>query len=471
MITLRSRMIWPITLVIGIVVAAYALVVYVRFADILHKQLDTTLQRDYELASQSLSYRQGRWQWKEVQHPPWVNGFVGQRIEVWSPDGRRAYLRHVTPELERLDLPPPVDASNRYQTFEHSDWHVRAYTGIFLAEDDGRKIPYTLRVVRIDAAVSNELAELLGQLLAWYPIAIAFAGLGAWWLSGRLLLPINKLSGAAEAITVGTLDQRLPVERDDEVGRLARAFNQTLGRLELAFEQLTQFSADVAHELRTPLTALRNQGELALRNPSASMDADTRRMLIAMLEESSRLGRMIDRLLLIARADQTRMTPSLVPRTLAPIAEDSISLMQVLAEENNLHLGLEGDLTRQASVDEDCMRQVLIDLLDNALRYAHSRVVIRIVGEGGCTRVDVDDDGPGIPEEKRSRMLQRFARDDESRTRTPLQADGFGLGLAIASALTELQKGTLELADASSADGSVRRGLSVRLRFPATGQA
>jgi signal transduction histidine kinase len=201
------------------------------------------------------------------------------------------------------------------------------------------------------------------------------------------------------------------------------------------------------------------------------MDADTRRMLIAMLEESSRLGRMIDRLLLIARADQTRMTPSLVPRTLAPIAEDIISLMQVLAEENNLHLGLEGDLTRRAVVDEDCMRQVLIDLLDNALRYANSRVVIRIAGEGHCTRVDVDDDGPGIPEEKRSRMLQRFARDDESRTRTPLHADGFGLGLAIASALTELQKGTLELADTSSADGSSPRGLSVRLRFPATRQA
>lgn len=192
---------------------------------------------------------------------------------------------------------------------------------------------WLLRIAISDAPVRREKQALLVQLLALYPIALLLAAVGAWWLGDRLLRPITHMTHAAQAIHAGSLHQRLHVNHADEFGRRATTFNQAFSRIKEAFIRLSNFSADVAHELRTPLTAMRMQGELALRNPSAATDANTRKVLIAMLEESYRLSRLIDQLLLIARADQGQMPAVLTSQRPASIIQEAVQLMQVVAEE------------------------------------------------------------------------------------------------------------------------------------------
>lgn len=206
------------------------------------------------------------------------------------------------------------------------------------------------------------------------------------------------------------------------------------------------------------------QGELVLRDPSAAIDANTRKVLVTMLEESQRLSRLIDRLLLIARADQGRMTASLTRQRLAPIIDEAVQLMQVIAEERNLTMVIAGDLSLEAAVDNELLCQTLIDLLDNALRHAKKSVRVRLYGDASHSMVDVEDDGPSIPDSQRGRLLQRFARGDCARQRDGAAGDGFSLGLAIAQALTRLQRGSMELGHARTADGT-SGGLRVRMCF------
>lgn len=461
----RARMTWLIVLVIAIVVALYGFTVLAQLDRVFHNELDDHLHRDFEQATQSLAYENGQWSWKEAQHYHDEQETVAQRIEIWSLKGDRRYVRHVTDELDTFELAPPVVWDADYRSVPFAGGNARVLTGKYTAVSNSSPSLWYLRVIRTDTPVQAKLRTMLTELLSMYPVALLLAAAGGWWLSGQLLQPIAKLGEAARAIHAGALDQRLPVARDDEIGRLAAIFNTAFCRLEKAFEQLSRFSSDVAHELRTPLTALRNQGELALRNPAAAMDDDTRKLLIAMLDESSRLGRMIDRLLLIARADQGRMAAELTVHRLAPIAEDAINLMQVLAEERGITLSLRENATVCAMVDADFLQQVLIDLLDNALRHAATAVTVHIACEASCARIDIDDDGRGIAEKDRECMLQRFVRGDEARTRTGSNPDGFGLGLAIAASLTALQEGTLELEQAPGDGTGKPGGLSVRLRF------
>lgn len=464
MVNLRARLSLLTVSVIAIVVALYGTSVYLQLERVFIADLDNHLHQDFGLMTQSLKLENGVWQWMDHPHYHDEEHEIAQRIEVWSADGKAVFGRTVGTMLSGLRLPPPATDENGYRSAAFGSESVRVLTGKFWPEQDLSGRTWLLRLAISDEPVRREKRALLIQLMAMYPIALLLAAGAGWWLAGRLLRPITHMTTAAQAIHAGSLHQRLPVEQADEIGRLAITFNEAFSRVEEAFIQLKNFSADVAHELRTPLTALRMQGELALRNPSATMDGNTRKVLITMLEEAQRLSRLIDRLLLIARADQGQMTAVLTRQRLAPIIEDAVQLIQVVAEERNLTILIAGDLSLEAAVDNELLCQTLIDLLDNALRHAKKSVTVRLCEEASHSLVDIEDDGPGIPEDQRDRLLQRFARGDRARTRSESSGDGFGLGLAIAQALTRLQRGSMELGRAHAADGS-SSGLRVRMRF------
>jgi heavy metal sensor kinase len=308
---------------------------------------------------------------------------------------------------------------------------------------DGR--PTLIRLALNENGLWRRFFQLLAGLLAGLPVALGLAGFGGYFLARRALAPIEAMARRAREINAEQLNARLEVENPhDEIGHLAAAFNDTLARLERSFDQLRRFTSDAAHELRTPLTAIRSVGEVGLRKQAGA--EHYRDVIGSMLEETNRLGRLIEGLLAVARADagQVRLERTEVP--VLQLARDSAALLDVLAEEKGQTVSVEGDGTLRVDADRIILRQVLVNLLDNAIKYspAGGKIAIRVLRNGpGMAVIEVEDSGPGISVEHRDRVFDRFYRVDEARSR---ETGGAGLGLAIAKWGVEVHGGRLELA-------------------------
>jgi heavy metal sensor kinase len=321
--------------------------------------------------------------------------------------------------------------------------------------------PVIIQVARSETAMRNDLADLALILIVGLPIAVAVAGFGGYALARGALAPIERMTERARMITAERLGERLPVDNpDDEMGRLASVFNQTLGRLEESFEQMRRFTADVSHELRTPLTSLRSVGEVGLRG---HRDEGTYRSIIgSMLEEADRLASLVDRLLTLSRAETRQATLPFEPFDLRQLANDVAADLAVLAEEKRQSIAVTGDTHVEVLADRVALRQALINLIDNAIKFtpAGGAIGIRVAGAPGEAIVDVADSGPGVPAEARGRIFDRFYRvDDGGLTR------GTGLGLSIAKGAVEASGGRLTL-EASGDTGS-----TFRMSLPRQGRA
>lgn len=314
--------------------------------------------------------------------------------------------------------------------------------------------------VAVDEAPARQLLGLLMSImLAGLPVAVALALAGGYLLAGRALAPVSAITDKAREITAERLSERLPVENpDDEFGSLATVFNETFARLEDAFERMRRFTADASHELRTPLTALRSVGEVGLQE---SRDATACREVIgSMLEEADRLTRLVGSLLSLSRADAGTMPLVRERADLGELAGEVVDCLQVLAEEKEQSLTLEAGEGVTAEIDRTTLRQTLLNLVDNAVKYTprrgHIGVAVRKTAAGEAV-VEVGDDGPGISREHRERIFDRFYRVDKGRSR---ELGGAGLGLAIARWAVEINGGRIEL---ESAEG---RGSTFRIILP-----
>jgi heavy metal sensor kinase len=374
--------------------------------------------------------------------------------EVWSQAGALLYRSE---SAARASLPPltgnrPAAQSGSRTSANGTPLRVLARN----AWIDGS--PVVMRVARSEASLRRELRELLGVMAIGLPFAIGLAAVGGYVLARRALSPIDRLRERAKSITAERLTDRLPVDNPhDELGRLAMTFNEMLGGLDTAFEQMRRFTADASHELRTPLTALRSVGEVALRE---HRDEQTYRDVIgSMLEEVDRLTRLVDGLLTLSRADagHTRLVVERVD--LVGLSREVSTHLQVLAEEKQQTIELRAPRAVFVNADRLALRQALINLLDNAIKYGPARSTIRLRVEDGAAdaTIDVTDAGPGIAPEHRERIFDRFYRIDAARSR---DRGGVGLGLAIARWAVQMNGGRLEL-EPMAPDGTTFR---IRLR-------
>jgi len=274
-------------------------------------------------------------------------------------------------------------------------------------------------------------------------------------LAGRVLAPVGAMAETARKISAESLADRLPVGNpQDEFGRLATVFNDTLSRLDEAFEQLRRFTAGAAHELRTPLTAIRSVGEVALqRSPSV---AGYREVIGSMLEEVDRLTRLVDSLLTLTRGESGRIRPSLELVDLSGLAANVVEHLKVLAEEKEQSVTLDAVGKVSVTCDPALLRLGLINVLDNAIKYTPVGGRIRVrAGETapGEAAIEVEDTGLGIPAVHQARVFERFYRVDEGRSR---EAGGTGLGLATARWAVEVNGGRIEL-ESEEGKGSLFR--------------
>jgi heavy metal sensor kinase len=290
----------------------------------------------------------------------------------------------------------------------------------------------------------GELREFATILLIGLPIGIFLAGFGGYALARKALSPIDAMTRETQKISAEDLGARLSIQNPgDELGRLATVLNAMLGRLQGAFEQLRRFTADASHELRTPLTAIRSVGEVALQEPKGP--AEYRDVIGSMLEEVDRLTRLVESLLVLSRADASRVQIHCANIPLLFVAAEAALTLEVLAEEKRQKIAVEGNRNLVVFADRLILRQAIVNLLDNAIKYSpvESFILLHVrLGEGGTAILEVTDQGPGISPEHQPYVFDRFYRVDKARTR---EWGGAGLGLSITRWAVEAHGGTITL--------------------------
>jgi heavy metal sensor kinase len=297
---------------------------------------------------------------------------------------------------------------------------------------------------------------LLGGILI---VAVPFALLGVaaigWFLARKSLAPVVAMSERARRISAENLDQRLPVVNPrDELGQLATTFNELLARLndtfaqqQRAFEQQRQFMADASHELRTPLYVMRTAGEVTMDQEQC--EASEYREALAMINQQTRhLTRIVEDMFTLARADAGQRQPESRDLYLDELVAETTRAAQVLAERKGLKVEIAPLDETPYRGDEGLLRQMLLNLLDNAVKYtpAGGAVRVSLAQYDSTHEITVTDTGAGIPPEAQSRIFERFYRADKSRTRTETCANGgAGLGLSIARWIAEAHNGQIDL--------------------------
>jgi heavy metal sensor kinase len=311
-------------------------------------------------------------------------------------------------------------------------------------------------VVALDESFVRHTLWTLAIILSFgLPIAIGLALAGGYFLAGRVLSPIGAMADKARKITAASFAERLPAGNPgDEFGRLASVLNDAFSRVHESFEQLRRFTADASHELRTPLTAMRSVGEVALQK---SLDPAAYRDVIgSMLEEVEHLTRLVESLLTLTRAESGGIPLKREIVDLCGLAADVANHLRVLAEEKEQLLRVEAAAPVLAECDPAILRQGLVNLLHNAIKYTPARGEIHVdVRSISATEaaIEIRDTGPGILSMHRARIFERFYRVDEGRSR---DSGGVGLGLAIARWAIEANGGRIEL-ESEEGKGSLFR--------------
>lgn len=347
--------------------------------------------------------------------------------QVLGPDG--AVVRSSQPLAEAL----PTDA-------DEVSLAGGEHPYLLVTEDAERGDEDYLVVVAVSLEdVADSTAALMTPLLVGLPLVLLLVGGTTWLVAARSLAPVDRIRREVDRITGDRLDRRVPEPASrDEVHLLARTMNRMLGRLEDARDRQRQFVADASHELRSPLASIRQTAEVASAHPDALPPGE---LAEAVLEESARMQRIVEQLLLLTRTDEGG-----TERARRDVDLDDL----VLAEGTRLRrTGLTVDTSAvgagRVRGDELALAQVVRNLVDNAARHARTTVGLAVRTGADGVELVVDDDGPGIPAGDRERVFERFVRLDEARAS---DAGGSGLGLAIVKELVATHGGSVAVTDA-----------------------
>lgn len=391
--------------------------------------------------------------------PRFILRVVQQNRELHRSDHWPASLDPRTlPELADYEPPyqpqpgaPPPPPPRRNEPISERNPALPRKSPVFLTHRSGDREwrlaimgnPYLTLALGADLDSLNQgMTRLRNTFLTALPILLALVGSGAWWLSSRALQPVSLLTRSVEGITARGLDQRMvATAHDREFMRLITVFNAMLDRLEKSFHQANRFSADAAHELRTPLTILQMDLEMALH--SAEPGSETERLCVRLIEEISRLRAIQEKLLMLSQADAGKLPlqPASVDwsQAVREAADDARSLGPDLRIEEDIPDGI------IAPADPILLDQILQNLTSNAVKYNRpgGAISFRLLRRPGSIELKVSNTGPGIPEDQRPRLFQRFHRGDPSRHR---DTGGTGLGLSLSREIARAHGGELELA-------------------------
>jgi heavy metal sensor kinase len=295
---------------------------------------------------------------------------------------------------------------------------------------------------------SDDMELLAGVLAVAVPLALILAAAGGRFLARKSLDPVVIMTERARRIGAENLSERLPVANPrDELGRLAATINELLARLDAAFAQQRQFVADASHELCTPVSIIRTIAEVTLEKPERAAD-EYREEMTMVGEQARRLARTVEDLFTLARADAGQPALKRSPFYLDELVAESARAAGVLARRKGVAVECAPAPETLFNGDEGLLRQMLLNLLDNAIKHTSAGGAVRLSLERRDTKfaITVTDTGDGIPADAQPHIFKRFYRADKARTRAAQANGGAGLGLAIAQWIAEAHDGRLELA-------------------------
>ncbi len=460
--------------VLALVLLAFSVGVYALLARSLNERLDNGLRDSLEAMGTSLTREltEGLAEAEEMAEAEEVTlaeveGLVEkeaafstiedlnsphQAIAIFDARGRLLFERIASGNLHAGF--PPFDLS--------SGQSVRLYTLPGNREDERIDVRVALRrvqatttgalylIVVAQALQANmeELALLRRIFYVAVPMALVLAGLGGFFLARQALAPVAAMSARARRISAENLEERLPVANPrDELGRLAATFNEMLARLNASFDQQRQFITDASHELRTPLSVMHTTAEVTLEQPLRS-ESEYRDALEMMDVKVRRLARIVEDMFTLARVDAGRHPLHQSEFYLDELIGETARAARMLAtrKEVSVEVATASDVPFRG--DEGLLRQLLLNLLDNAIRYtpAGGHICVSLTHSDSICEIIVADSGTGIPAEAQTRIFERFYRADESRARASSDGgSGAGLGLSIARWIAEAHDGRLEL--------------------------
>ena len=310
----------------------------------------------------------------------------------------------------------------------------------------GGQITNLLQVGMSLESVTIARRRFLLAMAAVLPLALLLASGGGWLLARRALQPVDRMTEAARRISAAQLSARLETTgTNDELERLAETLNAMLSRLDAAFSQARQLSADASHELQTPLTILKGELEVALRAPRSP--EEYQRVLASALEECERLASLVDGLLLLARADAGVLRMERQPVDLALLVEEVGAQVRLLADAHALTLcyGLVEPLIMQG--DHAHLRRLLLNLVDNSLKYTPpgGQVTLTMQRQDTWAALRVSDTGIGLSPDEQGHIFQRFYRAANAQVQ---EAEGAGLGLCIAYSIAQAHGGYMQVESA-----------------------
>jgi two-component system, OmpR family, sensor kinase len=305
-------------------------------------------------------------------------------------------------------------------------------------------------LILVGRSVAAERAQL--RNLAALILAVGTAGVLAvlatgWFLAGRALAPIKRISDAAAGVSASNLSERIDVTRmETELADLATSFNDAFDRIQHAFEQQTRFTADASHELRTPLSIVLSHAELALRQPRS--EGEYREMLDAIRRAAQRMKGVVEGLLTLARADAGQTSLDHGHLDLREVVAETCKLLQPIAAERSVTIS-ERLVHAPVFGDRDRLTEAIANLVSNAIRYnvPGGRIDVTMTADDGEVSLRIADTGPGIAEADRQLIFDRFYRADKARSRA---VDGTGLGLAITKWIIDAHGGTISVENGSS---------------------
>lgn len=451
MISLRPRHVrtrltlWYVALLAAVLLVSWGLVGALLFVQ-LRGQIDHYAIEDIETVEGLLFYNgAGQLSLREDYHNhPESKQVLDWLLEVRSPGGAVLYRNERLGARSLGGAPFPGEGVGGYsvRSARLSDGtEVRLVSRQHIL--DGHTL--ILRLAYSEEGIWTRMKELAGAAGIGLPFALAIAGFFGYWLARRALAPVEHMAQQAERITPGQLQERLPVgAADDELAHLARVFNDLLRRLEQSFEQLRRFTSDASHELRTPLALIRSVGEVGLQKTASA--EEYREIIGSMLEEVNRLTALVENLLLMARADAGQLALQRSVFNAMALAREAAELIEVLVEDKKQRLIFEGDETATVEGDRVFLRQAILNIIHNAVKFspAGGAITVRVEHEHAPERVSLEiaDTGPGIAPEHAARVFDRFYRAGHD---TGNAGNGVGLGLSIARWAVEANGGEIQV--------------------------
>jgi heavy metal sensor kinase len=373
-------------------------------------------------------------------------------LQVCDQNGRWIYRSRL---MTHYDVSVPVKASYAAYNVMSADLPLR----VLVREVNAGAQTYRIQVASPMDDFYDAIDRFKWMMLLLSPVVLVLASAGGYWLSGRALAPVDKITRAAEEINSNNLAKRLDVPRSgDELQRLSQTLNTMLDRLEVSFNRITQFTADASHELRTPLALMRTTTEVSLR--TSQTVADYREAQEEILSELEKTSSLIEKLMLLARADAGVGGLQRIPINLAECLRDACKDGRILAEAKQLKFAanIDGqDLLVEG--DSHALHRLFLILIDNAVKYTPpgGSITLGLRRNNGSAVAEFWDSGIGVSADELPHIFERFYMADKARSR---ELGGVGLGLSIARWVAEAHGGSIEV---QSTPGS---GSVFRVRLP-----